>query len=149
MEALATEVMGEDHGDDVGFQYMFNHLPVGRQRTLGYHAMLLGLIHRAAKKGDLATVRYLSMSGLAMSEQFAYDENWISAWKIFGHQQPPWSTWNQADINPMKKENAHARLVDAKWVAAAVGAFKDEEVLRKKRGKGGAKGKDAKEKDGE
>ena len=143
MEKLAGEVLGEEVTEDVGLDYVLEHMPVGKHKTLGYLMLMMGLIHRAAKKKNLEEVRFLSMASLAMGEQFCLDENWIAAWKIFGQRVPPWTTWAQEDLGQLRKDHVHSRLIDPKWTGAAVGAFKDEETLRKRRGKGAGKKGDA------
>ena len=41
----------------------------------------------------------------------------------------------------LRREHPHSRLADGRWISAAIGAFKDESVLRKRRGTGkGGKG---------
>ena len=66
---------------------------------------------------------------------------------MFGNQVPPWTGWAQEDVAQLRREHVHSRLVDAKWVGGTVGALKDEDVLRKRHGKGDGKSKD-KEKEG-
>ena len=51
----------------------------------------------------------------------------------------PWSNWAQADTVSLRRDHAHSRLMDNRWTGAAIVAMKDEEVLRKRRGKGGGK----------
>lgn len=142
MEKLAGEVMGESVSSDTGLAFATGELPVGKQRTLGFLMMLLGLIHQAAKKGEQERVRFLALAGLAMGEQFCLDENWGTAWKVFGHHVPPWTSWAQEDVSQLRREHVHSRLMDPRWIGATVGALKDEEVLRKCRGKGAGKTKD-------
>ena len=142
MENLAAEVLGKEVSEETGLEYVLEALPVGRQKTLGYLMVMMGLIHRAARRKQLEEVRFLSMASVAMAEQFSLDENWTAAWKIFGQRIPPWTGWAQEDLPQLRKDHVHSRLVDARWTGAAVGAFKDEETLRKRRGKGGAKGKE-------
>jgi len=142
METLAADVAGVSDLAKVGEKYVADQLPVGKQKTLGYMAHLLGQIHTAAHEKDLDRVRFLSMAGITMAEQFSLDENWQTAWRMFGMAVPPWVDWAQSDAATLRREHAHARTADGRWVSAVVGAFKDEEVLRKKRGKGGGKDKD-------
>ena len=50
--------------------------------------------------------------------------------------------WALADATTLRRAHAHARTADGRWVSAVVWAFKDEEVLRKRRGKGGVTDKE-------
>ena len=139
MENLAAAVDGGSVSSSVGIDYVRDHLPVGKQRTFGYLMFITGLTHQALKEQQFDKARFLCMASLAMGEQFCLDENWMAAWKIFGLPTPPWSEWSQEDVAALKREHAHSRLVDSRWAGAAVGAFKDEEVLRRRRGKGSGK----------
>jgi hypothetical protein len=72
----------------------------------------------------------------------------MAAWKVHGLVPPPWTTWAQAqeDLALFRREHVHSRLADPRWVGATVGAFKDADVLRKRRGKGAGHGDNGKEK---
>ena len=142
MEQLAAAIDSESVSNSVGIDFVRNHLPIGKQRTLGYLMFMQGLTHQALKEQQYDKVRFLSMAAFAMGEQFCVYENWSAAWKVFGLPTPPWSEWAQEDLGALKREHAHSRLIDSRWAGAAVGAFKYEEVLRKRRGKVGGK-KDA------
>jgi hypothetical protein len=69
MEALAAGVLGASVQSDVAVQYA-HQMPMGRQKTLGYMTMKMAYIHQAAKEDDVDKVRFLSMAGLSMAEQF-------------------------------------------------------------------------------
>ena len=139
MEVLAAAVDGSEVDKDLGLNYVRTHLPVGRQRTLGNLMFVLGHIHQALKEQQLDRARFLTMAAISMGEQFSMDENWTAAWKVYGLPAPPWSDWAQADTASLRRDHAHSRLMDSRWTGAAIGAMKDEEVLRKRRGKGGGK----------
>ena len=66
--------------------------------------------------------------------------------KVLGLVASPVVDRGQADVNTLHRRRAHCRLVDPHLAAAAVGTYKDEERLGKKRGQGrGLSDKDRKE----
>ena len=139
MEILAAAVEGSEVDRDLGLTYARTHLPIGRQRVLGNLMFALRHSHQALKEQLFDRARFLTMAAISMGEQFSMDENWTAAWKVYGLPAPPWSDWAQADTASLRRDHAHSRLMDSRWTGAAIGAMKDEEVLRKRRGKGGGK----------
>jgi len=107
--------------------------PPRPEKAMGYMAHLLGQIHTATHGKDLGRIRFLSMAGITMAEQFSLDENWQMAWRTLGLAVLQWVDWAQANVTSLRRKYAHARIADDSWMSAEVGAFKDEEVLRKER----------------
>ena len=120
---------------------------VGRQKFLGFLGYMWTKVYEAQVEGDQDRVRLLLAMGMAAMDQYALDENWTTAWRVTGLPQPPWASWSTMDISAKRSERPHSRLLQPNWMAALVGAMKDEEVLLKRRG-GKGKGKD-KDKEGD
>ena len=85
---------------------------------------------------------------LSALEEFAIDQHWGLAWKMTGQVDPPFAEWKRQDVNQMRKEMVHARLMEPSWVGAMISELKDEDWLVKKRASIKGKGK-GKEKGGE
>ena len=114
MEILAAAVEGSEVDRDLGLTYARTHLPVGRQRTLGNLMFVLGHSHQALKEQLFDRARFLTMAAISMGDQFSMDENWTTAWKVYGLPPPQWSGWAQADTASLCPDHAHSRLMDSR-----------------------------------
>ena len=120
------------------YRYLEHRYPVGQQRSLGYMLMVLSAVHRALIKKEYDRARFLSLAGVAAAEQYLLDGNWRTGWSVTGLQEPPWERWRSVDLAEAKKAT-HSRLLDPRWVAVLAKKIQEEELLLKRRGKGGGK----------
>ena len=100
--------------------------------------VVLSAVHRALIKKEYDRARFLSLAGVAAAEQYLLDGNWRTGWSVTGLQEPPWERWRSVDLAEAKKAT-HSRLLDPRWVAVLAKKIQEEELLLKRRGKGGGK----------
>ena len=123
---------------------------MGTQRVLGYLCTALAHIHAAHMKGQTERARMLTLSTMMACEQAALDGNWKTAWRLTGHEPPPWEKWAALDTAVVRRDTARSRLADSRWLAAVVADMKDDDFLMKRRQpvKGGGKDNKKKEEEG-
>ena len=135
-----AEEIEEEPGSALALHYINECVPVGKQKTLGYFLFGLAAIHKAFMEDEPDKAKLLVLLMLMAGDQYALDENWTTAWKLTGMRHPPWSTWSAQDLATMRRQHQASALADRSWVAAMIGAIKDEDVLVKRRGKGKGRG---------
>jgi hypothetical protein len=116
------------------------HIGVGKQKTLGYCLQLMCLIAEAFNEGKQEEGLWLLYASIMMMDQYSLDENWKTAWKLIDLPSPPFDRWQVADLGQLRRDTAYTSLAEAGWIAAVANRFKEEDVIIKRRGKGGQKG---------
>jgi hypothetical protein len=139
-QRMAAKLQKEDLEKGDVLLFAEKHIGVGKQKTLGYCLQLLCHITEAFNQGKQDEGMFLLYASIMMMEQYTLDENWKTAWKMIDLPSPPFDRWQIMDLGQWRRDTAYSSLAEAGWIAAVANRIKDEDVILKRRGKGGQKG---------
>eukprot|EP00435_Cladocopium_sp_Y103_P061925 s641_g23.t1 len=144
VETLAASALGLSAvGEDTMERYVREELPVGSDRNMGHCLWIMLKAINLLKTKQTDAAHLLLLLGLAAYEQFRLDQNWQAAWRITQLPLPPFQEWRvrESTLSQLRQDHAHSRLIHTTWSAAITARLKDEEILVRRRGQGGQKGK--------
>lgn len=146
-ERMREHLKSDSDSHKLSLQYAMQ-LPVERSKMLGYFVWAIASINQDLKKGDPALAELRSMRVLASLEQFMIDQHWRSAWPLSGLDEPPWPLWEHTSLSSHQRTHTASPLLSESWVATAISRTRDEQFLRRQRGKGEGRGGKVDDQDG-
>lgn len=136
IELMAAQAVGQTVSDASSLErFVREELPVGTDKTLGHLVWALTKICHLLRSSQPSKAHLVALLALASVEQFRLDGSWTTAWRLTQLQTPPFAEWmnREPNLQALRSEHAHSRLVHPTWAAAVVARLRDEETLVKRR----------------
>ena len=132
---MAADTVGEaSRGVMTMEKYIKEQLPIG-QRSLQYTTWEIARALTLLRTGQTEKAHLVLLLLVWAIEQYCSDQNWAAAWKLTHLTAPPLSEWKTRDsnLNQLRTDCAHTRLVRPIWAAAVIAELRDKETLTKRR----------------